>query len=59
MGYVICEKCVGYYELEEGESVGEFEACQCGGSLNYTEFIKRQKKWIGLKINRSSSVQTV
>lgn len=37
MGYVICEKCGGYYEIEEGESLGNFNGCQCGGKLSYTE----------------------
>lgn len=37
MGYVICEKCGGYYELEEGESLDNFKTCQCGGTLKYLE----------------------
>ena len=35
MGYLICEKCGGYYELEEGESFTDFDVCQCGGTLKY------------------------
>ena len=34
-GYLECEKCGGYYELQEGESPDDFEKCQCGGNLNY------------------------
>jgi len=37
MGYLICEKCGGYYELEEGESFDDFNGCQCGGKLSYSE----------------------
>ena len=35
--YVICESCSGYYKLEEGESLDDFEACRCGGKLSYAE----------------------
>jgi hypothetical protein len=36
MGYLICEKCEGYYELQEGESQEDFEQCHCGGKLKYS-----------------------
>lgn len=35
--YVICENCGGYYKLDEGESLDDFEACRCGGKLGYAE----------------------
>ena len=35
--YVVCENCNGYYKLEEGESLDDFEACRCGGKLVYAE----------------------
>ena len=35
-GYLICEKCNGYYELQEGESPEDFESCECGGNLKFT-----------------------
>ncbi len=35
MGYLVCNKCGGHYELQEGESPDDFEKCQCGGSLKY------------------------
>ncbi|MGB9979826.1 hypothetical protein [Methanobacterium sp.] len=38
MGYVICEKCGGYYKLEKGESHEDFEACNCGGTLKHIVF---------------------
>lgn len=38
MGYLICEKCEGYYELQQGESPGDFsDECECGGKLKYVE----------------------
>ncbi|CEL24006.1 zinc ribbon domain-containing protein [Methanobacterium formicicum] len=37
MGYLICAKCGGYYELQDGESPADFESCECGGTLKYTE----------------------
>lgn len=39
MGYLICEKCKGYYELQQGESPEDFDRCQCGGDLDYVEDI--------------------
>lgn len=42
MGYVICEKCGGYYELEEWESLDNFKGCQCGGKLSYTEHVVQE-----------------
>jgi hypothetical protein len=36
LGYLKCEKCGGYYELQEGESSEDFsDKCECGGSLKY------------------------
>lgn len=33
-GYLVCNKCGGYYELQPGESWKEFDTeCQCGGQL--------------------------
>lgn len=40
MPYLVCEKCRGYYELQEGESKDEFEFCQCGGNLKYINSIE-------------------
>ncbi|MCE7700221.1 MAG: hypothetical protein K8E24_015790 [Methanobacterium paludis] len=38
MGYLICDNCGGYYELQEGELPGDFSnKCECGGNLKYTE----------------------
>ena len=38
MGYLVCEGCGGYYELQEGESPEDFEGCsECGSPLTYFE----------------------
>ncbi len=35
MPYILCDKCKGYYELQDGESLNDFDVCQCGGNLKY------------------------
>ena len=35
MPFLECDDCGGYYELEDGESIDDFEVCQCGGELKY------------------------
>ena len=35
LGYLICKKCGGYYELQDGESPEDFSECECGGTLEY------------------------
>lgn len=36
MGYLVCDKCGGYYKLQPGESPDDFgNQCECGGRLNY------------------------
>ena len=35
LGYFVCEKCKGYYELQPGESPEKYEKCECGGKLRY------------------------
>ncbi len=44
MGYIICEECGGYYELQSGEFADDFENCQCGGNLKLVEdsFLKSE-----------------
>ncbi len=39
MGYLVCEECGGYYELQEGESIEDFGTCQCGGNLKYARSV--------------------
>lgn len=41
MGYLICESCGGYYELQKDESPDDFsDKCHCGGHLNYKDSIQ-------------------
>jgi hypothetical protein len=35
-GYLECDNCRGYYELQDGESPEDFNECECGGKLLYT-----------------------
>ncbi len=42
MGYLRCEKCGGYYELQEGESPEDFEECECGGKLIPVDSIPKE-----------------
>jgi len=40
MGYLICDKCKGYYELKEGESPEDFlDKCDCGRKIRYAKNI--------------------
>jgi hypothetical protein len=35
-GYLVCEKCNEYYQLQPGESAEDFtDECECGGKLKY------------------------
>lgn len=43
MPYLICEKCHGYYELQKGESLSDFDCCQCGGILKYYDNLVHDK----------------
>ena len=43
LGYLICEKCGGYYELQPGESPEDYEQCQCGGKLEYNSLTIKYK----------------
>lgn len=36
MGYLVCNKCGSYYELQPGEHPEDFDdKCKCGGNLEY------------------------
>ena len=36
LGYLVCDACGGYYQLEQGESANDFDTeCDCGGKLQY------------------------
>ncbi len=52
-GYLICEQCGSYYELQMGESPEDFSLdCDCGGRLTYKEFLDLNKE--ASKSNSSS-----
>jgi hypothetical protein len=39
-GYLVCDKCAGYYQLEPGESADDFsDECECGGKLEHHDHI--------------------
>lgn len=39
-GYLVCNRCSGYYELQPGESADDFiEECECGGKLEHQDTI--------------------
>lgn len=42
-GYLICQKCGGYYKLQPGELPENFDVCQCGGELEYHHSINLKK----------------
>lgn len=40
-GYLICEKCYGYYQLQPDEYPDDFvDVCKCGGRLKYHESLE-------------------
>lgn len=44
MGYLKCDKCGGYYELQPGEHASDFsDTCQCGGKLKYVANLNENK----------------
>ncbi len=37
-GYLVCDTCGGYYELQPGESPDDFsDECECGGKLKHSK----------------------
>lgn len=41
--YIVCESCGGQYKLDEGESLEDFDACECGGKLKSAGIIEETK----------------
>lgn len=40
-GYIACDKCGGYYQLQPGESPDDFsDTCECGGKLEFKETLE-------------------
>lgn len=44
MGYLVCDSCGGYYELQQGESEDDFDKCQCGGQLSLKDRISNDSE---------------
>ncbi|MFA0833905.1 MAG: hypothetical protein ACC609_07840 [Methanobacterium formicicum] len=42
-GYLVCQKCGGYYKLQPGELPENFDVCQCGGELENHHSINLKK----------------
>lgn len=39
-GYLVCDTCGGYYQLQPGESPDDFsDECECGGNLKHTKTV--------------------
>ena len=38
-GYIICDKCGGYYKLQYDEFPEDFDKCRCGGNLEYVKYV--------------------
>ena len=45
MGYLICKKCKGRYDLQQGELPEEFESCSCGGELEFHDSGGQKKEY--------------
>ncbi len=41
-GYLVCEACNGFYTLKKGESLADFEKCECGGQLKHTKTLNNE-----------------
>lgn len=56
MPYLICENCGGYYHLDDDEDPKNYDKCQCGGKLVYSENLdskpprSRKKLYIALSL---------
>lgn len=52
MGYLKCDKCDGYYKLQEGESPEDFVSCECGGKLrSVTDSLTKNHEIVNNQIN--------
>jgi len=70
MGYILCEKCMGYIKLKNGESPNKYKKCKCGGNLRYLEkktdflnkgdYLEKLPQDLGIKTGpRSKKSQTL
>ncbi|MDP3014440.1 MAG: zinc ribbon domain-containing protein [Candidatus Subteraquimicrobiales bacterium] len=59
MGYLVCEKCKGYYELEAGESAEDFDTtCACRGKLKYVKNLVDSESKTQEKLNKCPKCET-
>lgn len=43
-GYLVCNKCGGYYQLQKGENPEDFiDTCDCGGKLEHQQTLPAKK----------------
>ena len=40
---IVCDNCGGYYKLQKGESLEDFDKCECGGTLKYSKDSEEKK----------------
>lgn len=45
MGYLVCKKCKGFYELQPGESPDDYVRCHCGGVIQYYETLEEYEEY--------------
>ena len=56
-GYLACEECGGYYELQDGESSEDYDQCRCGGKLEYSTLIPSSSESGDLSSDKSDIVK--
>jgi hypothetical protein len=56
-GYLVCGKCGGYYELQDGESPEDYEQCQCGGKLKYSTLLPASSESGDLNTDKSDVIE--
>jgi len=60
MRYLICEKCGGYYLLQDGEYPDSFDLkCDCGGHLKYVKDEAENKKNISAHLFKISAALAI
>lgn len=55
-GYLVCESCGGFYELQTHEKYTDFDKCHCGSKLKYKKVLETpEEKEEKIKIKKSLS----
>lgn len=57
-GYLVCDSCGGYYELQKGESPFDFQECECGGNLKYKKPIISSDKTSNNHLEDSNGIKS-